>query len=311
MQEFYIKSPTGPVHCCQWIPEGTPVGVIQIIHGIKEYAARYGEFARTFAAQGYLVVGADHPGHGKSVPSGEKRGYLSGGWVQTVNNIRRLFLKTRREYPDIPYIMFGHSMGSFLLTTYLTVYREGVDAVILSGSGWQPDPAARLGRALCKAQALRVGDKKSSPLILNLMFGMYNKKFAPSMSAYDWLCSDAGVVKKYIKDPMCKWEPSIQMCYEMLRGIIWNQQTQNLRKIKENLPVFFISGQMDPVGSYGNGVLKMVQVFKNTGMTDVLVELYPNMRHECHNEFGKEKVYTDVLDWLREKTSISGKGCNL
>lgn len=301
MEKYYLKSSVDMIHCCRWRPENRPIGIIQIIHGVREHTARYDAMASYFSARGYLVIGADHPGHGRTA-SEEDRGYLTGGWKAVVNNIRRLYLKTKHEYPDIPYIMFGHSMGSFLLMTYMRVYPQGIDAAIISGTGWQSDALLRTGRALCKAATARNGDSAVSSQALRFMFGLYNKKFEPTMSAYDWICSDHHIVKSYCQDPLCKWSASVQLCYEMICAIIRNQQPKNLSQMRKETPIFFIGGQHDPVGNFGNGVLKTVKMFKAAGMQDVLVELYPNMRHECHNERNKEKVFEDIYHWLSEKT---------
>ena len=87
----------------------------------------------------------------------------------------------------------------------------------------------------------------------------------------------------------------------MLTGLLNIQKKINLSRMQKNLPVYFFAGQLDPVGNMGNGVLQAVQAFKKAGMQDVLVELYPHMRHECHNEVGKEKVFADILQWLEQR----------
>lgn len=300
MQDFYLQTPVGMIHCCQWLPEGEPVGVVQIIHGISEYIARYEPLARYLADHGWLVVGEDHPGHGKSVGEGDRYGYLTGGWMATVQIIHRLYTKTHREHPDIPYVMLGHSMGSFLLRTYLFTYHVQLAGALISGTGWLPDAVVSAGILACKEEALRLGEENHSPLIQSLAFGGYNKTFAPNRTPYDWISSDEAVVDAYAEDPFCTWLPSIQLCREMMEGIRMIQKKSNLSRMQKQLPVFFFAGQLDPVGNLGNGVLKAVQAFKDAGMQEVLVELYPHMRHECHNEVGRERVFADILQWLEQ-----------
>lgn len=302
MQEFYLQTENGCIHCCQWLPVCEPVGIVQIIHGICDYVARYTELAEFLADRGYVVVGEDHPGHGKSVGEHDRFGYLTGGWMGTVRLIHQLYSKTRAEFPHIPYFMLGHSMGSFLLRTYLYTYHVDLSGAILSGTCWQPElllPAAAL---ICKEEASRLGAENHSPLLQSMAFGSYNKAFAPNRTPYDWVCSREAVVDVYARDPYCTWLPSIQLCTEMMNGIRMNQKRSNLSRMQKDLPVFFFAGQQDPVGNMGNGVLKAVQAFKNAGMKDVFVELYPNMRHECHNEENREKVFGDILLWIEEKS---------
>lgn len=311
-QEFYIKGTAGRVHCCRWQPIGTPIGIIQIIHGIKEYVGRYDELAEYFTQRGYLVVGADHPGHGVSAANSGTLGYLPGGWIAAVQNIRLLQARMQNAHPELPYIMLGHSMGSFLLTTYLSLFSRSLDAAILSGTGWISDSVLSVGSIVCAAERKRLGDKAVSPLVEALMFGSYNSHFRPAKTKYDWLTSDDTVVKAYAKDPLCCWSASVQLCEEMIRAMRRNQKYNNLAKISNKLPIFFIAGQQDPVGNYGNGVLKAVEAFKTAGVRDCTVELYPNMRHECHNEIGKEKVLEDIAVWLESRIAVQHrKGCNL
>ena len=312
MEKLYLKTSAASFSYCCWEPSCTPLGVIQIIHGIKEYAARYDEFAQFFTNAGFLVVAEDHPGHGADAAKEEKLGYLTGGWTQTVKNIRTLYRNIHNKYPDIPYIMFGHSMGSFLLTTYLTTFHDDLSAAILSGTGWQADIAVAAGLTLCRIQEKKHGPEDRNKLINDLMFGSYNKNFSSEHSSSAWISSDPAVVERYENDPLCAWTPTIQLCSEMLSGIQYNQKRRSLSKMQKDLPVFFISGQQDPVGNYGNGTLRTVRAFKYAGMQDVLVELYPDMRHECHNEVGKEKVLSDLLRWITGKLfTQERKGCNL
>ena len=300
MQDFYMQTELGCIHCCQWLPACEPVGIVQIIHGICDYTARYSELAEFLADRGYVVIGEDHPGHGKSVGSQDRYGYLTGGWMGTVKLIHQLYAKTRAEYPHIPYIMLGHSMGSFLLRTYLYTYHADLAGAVLSGTCWQPEvmfPAALLA---CRREAARLGEENCSPILQKMAFGSYNKPFEPKRTDYDWVCSREEVVDVYALDPFCTWLPSVQLCSEMVWGMWQNQKRGNLSRMQKDLPVYFFAGQLDPVGNMGNGVLKAVQAFKNAGMKDVTVELYPYMRHECHNEVNREKVFGDLLRWIEK-----------
>ena len=197
--------------------------------------------------------------------------------------------------------MLGHSMGSFLLRTYLFTYHSGLRGALISGTGWQNPALLQVGRALCREEAARLGETVSSPVIQKLIFGAYNNAFAPNRTPYDWVCSNEAVVDAYAKDPDCTFLPTIQLCREMLDGIHLIQKKENLSRMQKALPVFFFAGQQDPVGNMGKGVLKAVEAFRKAGMQYVTVELYPNMRHETLNETGKEQVYGDVVSWLEAR----------
>lgn len=300
MQEFYLQLQSANfLHCCQWNPACEPIGVVQIVHGVAEHVARYAPFAEFLTQRGYLVVGEDHPGHGKSVPAGERLGYLTGGWKECVRGIHLLYGKTRREVPDVPYYMLGHSMGSFLMRTYLYTYHDPLAGVLLSGTGWKSLGLLAMGRALCREEAARRGDHATSEVLQRMVFGAYNSAFSPNRTAFDWITSDDQMVDEYIADPYCGFDPTIQLYGEMFYGMVENQKRENLTRMQTDLPVHFFSGALDPVGSNGRGVKKTVDAFADAGMTQVTCHIYDGMRHEPLNEKGRMQVYGDVLLWLQ------------
>lgn len=296
------------LHCCIWIPEKPPIGVVQIIHGISEYIQRYSDFADYLNGLGYVVVGEDHSGHGRSVTGEQIYGYLVGGWETAVLGIHSLFLSVRSRFPSLPYFMLGHSMGSFLLRTYLGSYGAEISGVILSGTGWQPAILLALGRILCAVESLRLGASSVSCLLQNIMFGPYGKKFAPNRTAYDWLSSDCSVVDAYVNDPLCGFPPSVQLCREMLKGISMIQSKSLLDNMMKTMPILLAAGQMDPVGGMGKGVMRTAEAFRAAGISRVDVKLYQNMRHEILNEHDKQLVYHDISAWMTECLSAADDG---
>lgn len=301
MREFKLHTKEGVnLHTTVWEPECAPKGIVQIIHGISEYVARYEHFAAFLTDHGYLVVGEDHPGHGQTAKAGEI-GYLRGGWMGTVSGIHQVYEEIHRQCPSVPYYMLGHSMGSFLLRTYLFTYHTPLSGAIISGTGWLPSFILPIGLGICKEEALRLGEHKSSPLLEGIMFGGYNKKFRPNRTKYDWLSRDESVIDAYVADPLCGFSVSIQLCREMMTGLRMIQNMNHLNRMQKDLPVYFFAGENDPVGDMGAGVMRCVRAFEKVGMKDVAWKLYPGMRHETLNEFGKELVYQDVLAWLERE----------
>ena len=285
------------LNCYIWKPDTAPKGIVQIIHGVAEYVARYDSFAHWMNSHGYIVVGEDHPGHGRTAGR-SGLGYMDGGWMNTVSGVHRLYEKIHREYPELPYYMLGHSMGSFLLRTYLFTYHTPLHGAIISGTGWQPAVILPIGLSVCKEEAIRLGERSVSSLMESMMFGGYNKAFAPNRTTHDWLSTDNAVVDQYIADPLSGFPTTIQLDTQMLKGIQMIQNKQNLSRMQKDLPVYFFSGEQDPVGNMGKGVLKCVKAFQDAGMKNVSYKLYPNVRHEALNEIGKEQVYEDIRSWL-------------
>lgn len=301
--EFYFDSQgAGKIRCRSWLPQGEPRAVVQLVHGIAERIDRYDGFARFLTEQGFAVVAEDHMGHGKSINNGGIQGYFHGGWFTAVADTYHLLELTREAYPDIPYILFGHSMGSFMARTILCKYPDsGITAAVICGTGWQPSAALP---ALIKAAELigkRSGETAPSKALEAMAFGSYNKRVEHKRTVCDWLTRESSVVDAYMADPLCGFTPSAGLFRDMLSGIRYIQKPESLAAMKKDLPVFFIAGGDDPVGSYGKGVRKAAEAFRQTGMQDVTVKLYPLCRHEILNEINKQEVYQDILTWIESK----------
>lgn len=303
--DFYYPSyGKGMIHGCRWEPEGKPKAVLQIVHGIAEYAARYEEFATVMAQQGFLVVAEDHMGHGDSIGDGDV-GYFEGGWFKAVADTHRLLSYTKMEFPDIPYVMLGHSMGSFLLRTLLIRYPKcGIDAAIICGTAWMHRGVINSGLAAAKLACKGSGAEKPNKMINNMMFGSYNRKVEHKRTDYDWLTRDSAVVDAYIADPLCGFTITAGLARDMLTGMRYNQEPENLEKMRKDLPVLFIAGGDDPVGNYGEGVTKTYKEFFKAGMEKVDMRLYPLCRHELLNEINKTEVYDNILSWLAKQKVI-------
>ena len=301
-EEFWFDScGAGKICCSKWSPEGTPKAVVQIVHGITEHIARYETFACDLTEHGYLVVAEDHMGHGRSVNGDGIQGYFHGGWFSAVEDTWRLMQQTRAEYPDIPYILLGHSMGSFMARTILCKYPDcGLTAAVICGTGWQPAFALpgliKVVEGICKVS----GETKPNAKLQNLVFGSYNKKVEHPRTAFDWLSRDSKIVDEYIAHPLCGFIASAGLLRDMMKGIHYIEQPGNLANMNSSLPVFFIACGDDPVGPYGKAVQTCAKAFRKAGMDDVSVRIYPLCRHEILNEINRIQVYQDVLKWIEK-----------
>ncbi len=299
---WYDSKGTGKIHGCRWTPEESPRAVVQIVHGIAEYVERYDEFAAYLNGLGFLVVAEDHMGHGQSVGENGIQGYFHGGWFTAVEDTMTLLRETQAAYPDIPYVLFGHSMGSFMARTILCKYPDsGISAAVICGTGWQPaallPPVTRFIEAVCRKD----GEDQPSAFLENLVFGSYNRRVEHPRTAYDWLSRDAKIVDAYIAHPMCGFTPTAGLLREMMKGLTYIEKPAHLEAMKKDLPVFFVAGGDDPVGSYGKGVKRTVNEFKKAGMTDVSCRIYPLCRHEILNEINRQEIFEDVGGWILKK----------
>lgn len=292
------------LHGIAWIPEDvTPVAVLQIVHGVAEYVGRYDDFARFLNRRGIIVVGHDHLGHGLSLPEGGTPVYFGDGntWNTPVDDIYVLHTKLKEQYPHLPLLLMGHSMGSFLSRTYLIRYPGTVKAAILMGTGWQSAAALTGGLALA-GMLKRRNAAATNDTVTELAFGAYNKTFKPNRTDYDWLSADEENVDAYMADPLCGQDATVGLFYEMLNGIRFNQRRGNLERMDKTMPILLISGEDDPVGGMGAGVRQTYAEFKRTGIADCTLKLYPGLRHELLNEKAhRDEVYQDIWSWMEEK----------
>lgn len=303
--EFYYLSADGKtqIHAVEWIPDEKPKAILQIAHGVTEYILRYEQFAEYLVEKGIMVVGNDHLGHGKSIAKDSEPMYFgpTGSWKWAVEDMYTCTKMIKEKYPEIPYYMLGFSLGSFLLRTYLIEYPKAIDAAIIMGTGETPPVQIALAKFIANKEAKKVGENHTSPMIKKLTFDTYNKFFAPNRTDYDWLCSDNEGLDEYIADPMRGGNLSAGLFREMLSGMKFTSEIKNLKKMNLNTPILFISGDEDPVGEKGKGVIKAYHKFQDIGMKDVEIKLYPKLRHDILHEKCKKEIYEYVYNWIEKK----------
>ena len=290
------------LHGMIWVPEDvTPVAVLQIVHGVAEHIGRYDGFARFLNDHGVIVAGHDHLGHGGSLPEGGTPVYFGDGntWNTPVDDVYVLHTKLKERYPQLPLLLMGHSMGSFLSRTYLIRYPGTVKAAILMGTGWQSAAALTGGLALA-GMLKRRNAAATNDTVTELAFGAYNKTFKPNRTDYDWLSASDSNVDSYIADPLCGGKTSIGLFYEMLGGIRFISTQKNVDSMNLSTPVLFISGAKDPVGDMGRGVKRAYESFRRAGVRDVELKLYEGLRHEILNEDCRAAVCSDLWSWIEK-----------
>lgn len=309
-EDFWYESVgKGRLHGFRWIPEEEPRAVVQIIHGIAELSERYDGFANYLTTLGFLVVAEDHMGHGLSVSGGSTQGYFHGGWFAAVEDSYRLLRDTRAAFPQLPFFLFGHSMGSFMARTILCKYPDsGIAGALLCGTAWHNKALlAAMGRML-KGMMARQDETAPNPKLERLAFGSYNRRVEHPKTAYDWVSRDSKVVEAYMAHPLCGFIPSGGLMRDMMVGLGYIEQKKNLMAMDQNLPVFFLAGGDDPVGNYGKGVRQTAEAFRKAGMKNTKLRIYPLCRHELLNEMNKEEIYKDIGDWMEGILSQGNEG---
>ncbi len=288
------------IHAMKWqSDEVEPVGILQLIHGMAEYVARYEEVAVHFAEKGFIVVGDDHLGHGDTAKEYGDYGFFCKNDPVTVlvRDEHRLKKIVQKDYEGLPYFILGHSMGSLILRNYLCRYGSGIDGAVICGTAHYGRLSLFVGKLLTGILKIAGKEKNKSALLDEVMFGSFNKR-TEKRTAFDWICSDERVVDSYMNDPSCGFLFTVNGYDTLIELIKKLNKRSYLSKMPKKLPVLFISGAEDPVGNYGKAVQDVYDTFLHLDLTKVQIKLYNDARHELLNEKQKMQVYEDVSNWL-------------
>ena len=303
-----ITRPSGAsIDVYQWQAQGEERGVIQLLHGMAEHCLRYQPLADFLTSHGWHLVSHNHRGHG---PKASQLGHVqlfageSDAWDEMVNDAMAVTEYIAAHFSNIPLILLGHSMGSFMAQHCLM--RASADssptnysAVMLSGSTLPSQLQIKLLQPVIALEQWRLGLDKTSSLITHLSFGSFNKKIKGRRTAYDWLSRDEVEVDKYIQDPLCGAECSVGFWKSFSQGLLAIKPSE-IKQVDQRLPLYIFSGSHDPVGEMDKGTVKLANMWVKHG-NPVKLHLYPQARHELFNETNRLEVFNDVLSWLQAR----------
>lgn len=296
--EFWIESADDvEIYVRKWVNENKqPKAIVQLAHGMMEHIDRYDDFASYLVDNDIFVYGNDHRGHGKTGKKQGLVGYLSDqdGFAKTANDLYKVTKVIKKAYPATPLILFGHSMGSFLVRQYIQSHSDLIDGVILSGTGYFPTYVTKAGSLLAR----RLPPKEKSHMMNFLAFGLNNRKVNNKKTEFDWLTRDDKAVQTYIDDPRTGFIPTARFFYDLMEGLQTIHDSKLNQCIQKDLPMLLISGDADPVGDYAKGIWKTARLYEQIGMNHIKVMLFPEARHELLSELNKEEVYQAVDDWI-------------
>ena len=284
--EFRFRSSDGlRVACIRWDGGSPARGIVQIAHGMGEHSGRYAETIDALVSAGLTVYGNDHRGHGRTARYEAQRGdFGEGGFDLLVEDMLWLSRIAREENPDPPFILLGHSMGSFAVQQYVLDHSREIDGLVLSGSG-ALDGLARVAN--------------SAPPGVNLL----NAPFEPARTPFDWLSRDTAVVDAFIDDPLCFAQLQPAAYASFLAAAPRLSDPASLGQIRDDLPVYIFSGSEDPVGQQLSGVRLLMERYKKAGIDGVSYDFYPGGRHEMLNEINRSEVRANLLAWILDVCS--------
>lgn len=282
----HLASPVDGLRIATWtwddVP-GEPRGVVQLVHGLAEHGPRYGRLAAALNAAGFLVTAADTRGHGSSVSDAVPLGsFGAAGMGGFLGDIDAAGKSLAEEHPGLPLFLLAHSLGSMGAQSVLLDRAARYAGVVLSGS-------TSLDGLLTVLQGLPADQPG---------LAAFNAGFEPR-TGFEWLSRDAAEVDAYGADPLCGFPTEDAIMAGVLGTAARTTDPAELARIRPDLPVLVVSGDRDPVGGPGAAhVTQLAERYRDAGLTDVTLRLYPGARHEVFNETNRDEVTADVVDWL-------------
>lgn len=301
----FIPSSNGKrdIACYVYVPDGAVRGIVQIAHGMCDYIENYALLAERLTERGFVVCGNDHLGHGNSAEDKRDLGYFGGGGYHTLlKDMRKMNKLVRTTYRNLPLTLLGHSMGSFLARAYVNAYPETVDGAIFVGTAGTNNPA-RAGQMLAGAIGKARGDHFRSKLLYNLAFNGYTARF-PDEGEFAWLSREKAAGDRFAGDAQRNFIFTANGYYALFGVLAHVSRAQWAEEYPEELPTLITAGEMDPVGNYGKGPTEVFTMLQTAGAENVTLKLYPDARHELHNETNKEEFFADILAWI-EKNKLA------
>jgi len=299
-----LATPDGHnIHLRIWHPDGEVAGIIQLLHGLGEHVARYERFTMAANARGFVVCAHDHRGHGGY--DGDA-GYFADkdGWNLVVDDVHAAHEHIRVQFPKLPIVLLGHSMGSYVAQSFAMQYGAKLSGLLLSGSMWPQRAKLLPAMLIARFESLRLGKLGRSALLNKLGFGDFNRRFEPARTEMDWLSRDEREVDLYIADTLCGGPYTCGLWMDVLGALFGLGSDHALNRIPADLPILISGGSDDPVGGE-DSMTRLTMHYAQTGHQRLTMKLYPEGRHEMLNETNRDEVTSDWLDWIAARCRSS------
>ena len=284
-----------------YAPKSEAKLVLQISHGMIDYIGRYEALADYLCERGIVVAGADHLGHGETVNGPEEYGYFAkkDGYKFVVDDLYAVNCVLHERYAGLPVVLFGHSMGSFMARLYAVKYPDSISGIVIHGTGGK-NPLLIAGKVLVKLLQFFYGEHHRSKLLGIMAFGSYNSKFSKEEGLNAWLTRDVSRVGDRMENPKTSFDFSVSAYYDLFSALGECNAKRWYTAYPKNLPTLIMSGTMDPVGNYGEGVRQVFGGLVASGVENLDIKMYEDARHELFNEINREECFEDLYEWLTE-----------
>ncbi|MGY5775532.1 alpha/beta hydrolase [Rhizobium sp. LEGMi135b] len=301
-----LNSPTGAKIAYHHVPAAAEAhGILLISHGLAEHSRRYEAFADAMASQGFHVYAHDHRGHGETVAPDAPIGRFArrDGGTQVITDVLAMREFAVSNYPGLPIILFGHSMGGLISLNTVVTHPDKFDAVTVWNSNFNPGLAGRAAQFILKTERMFKGSDVPSGPLPKLTFGTWGKSIANRRTEFDWLSRIPEQVDKYIADPLCGFDASVSLWLDLFELAFRAPQKTHLDRLRHNMPIHLVGGGKDPATDNAKAISWLANHLKSSGFSHITTEIYPDMRHETLNEIGADEAISHFADWCKEVTA--------
>lgn len=255
-----------------WTPETKPRAIICLVHGLGEHSGRYAHLAEYLTAHEIALYSMDNRGHGKS---GGQRGHVN-DFDDFLKDIDLLLEAARRDYPDIPCFLYGHSLGGILVLNYALRRKPDLAGVIATSPGL---------RTALEDQKLKMTLSKAIASFLpklDIATGLEAKQIS----------RDPEVVRAYLADPLVHGRGTPGLAVNLMKAIQWAYENAP----EFPLPLLIMHGTQDKI-AYADGSRDFAVKVRG----ECTLKLWDGLAHETHNEPEKNLVMDYLLSWLETK----------
>lgn len=305
-QFTFTASDKHKINVYRWMPtEGFYKGAVQFVHGMMDHAGRFNSFAERLTKIGLVVYAIDNRGSGKTITAESERNHWprKNGWERVVKDQKSLNKIIQGECPELPIILWGSSMGSFIAQAYAAKYSKSFSGLVLSGCFFQGGTNNKItligARLLARLYCLIGKENELNPFIHNLVFEKYNERVENPVSDYDWLSSDKAVVDSYIKDVNAGGVSTTGLYYNLFDLVLYISTDSNIKRIRKEIPVLFLGGEDDVLSNNGEFFHKLVDFYKKNDFEKITDKIYKGVRHEVHNDVSANQVFEDIYNWIK------------
>jgi alpha-beta hydrolase superfamily lysophospholipase len=280
--------------------QGQARGIVHINHGLAEHAARYAPFANFLSSRGYHVVAHDHRGHGATTAEdGAPRRFANeDGWNKVMADVLAVNADARANWPGLPVIVFGHSMGGVISFNHALREPDSVAATAVWNANTALGGNVGLMKLILSIEALFGGPYTPSLTLDKMSFKSWNKRFPEGRTDADWLSRDTEQVDLYANDPVCGWPSSVSLWRDFLSGVEYAADDANLKALPKDMPFHLIGGSKDPATEGGKAIKTLHKRLKKAKLSNLSCEILKDFRHETLNEIGRDEQMKKFADWL-------------